>query len=133
MDWRKHSQKNLLSEIQKITGCGSCDLVSLAGGAKNLVDTENRDVILKNIEISQRLHSIQQVILVNHTDCGAYGLSGTIPKLVADLETAKHIVSEVFPKLSVKTVIVVISAKNEEWNIHCLQAKDALNLYKTQK
>src|SRR3989344_5369005 len=51
--------KNLLGDI---------DIVSVAGAVKN-----NADFLMKQIDISKRLHDIKEVILMNHTDCGAYG------------------------------------------------------------
>ncbi len=61
---------------------GDCDVVSLAGGVKDL------PAILQQIEISKKLHSITRVILINHTDCGAYGGSGAFASAV--LEQAHH-------------------------------------------
>lgn len=52
------------------------DVVSLAGSAKNIADPydgHDKDLVMRQIEISKKLHSISQVILLNHLDCGAYG------------------------------------------------------------
>lgn len=50
---------------------GNCDIISVAGAAKDIA--EGGDFVLKQIDISYRLHGMRQVILMNHTDCGAYG------------------------------------------------------------
>lgn len=64
----------------------SFDRVAIAGGVFDL------DYILKQIEISKRLHHIKKVILINHEDCGAYGEEGTHEKHIMDLEEAKRII-----------------------------------------
>ncbi len=96
----------------------NCDIVSLAGAAKNLVSPTNdadRELVLRQIEISKRLHHISEVILMNHTDCGAYGGRAAFPdrdvenkKHAEDLHAARKIVEEKFPGLAVKTYIAQI-------------------------
>lgn len=36
-------------------------------------DTPVRDWLTKNMEIAFSLHGVEKIILINHTDCGAYG------------------------------------------------------------
>ncbi|MAG11884.1 MAG: hypothetical protein CMI52_03705 [Parcubacteria group bacterium] len=52
---------------------GDCDIVGIAGAAKNFNGEKDEDVLMTQIEISSKLHEIKKVILMNHTDCGAYG------------------------------------------------------------
>lgn len=59
--------------IQQNIGQDNFDRVALAGGVKDF------DAILKQLEISKKLHHINKVVLLNHEDCGAYG-----PELAAD-------------------------------------------------
>lgn len=52
------------------------DPILVAGGAKNLASpaTENdRQFVLEQIRTSMRLHGTKDVILMLHSDCGAYG------------------------------------------------------------
>ncbi len=66
------------------------DDVGAAGAAKNLVDPyEHSDVefILRQIAIAKKLHDIQEVVIVNHRDCGAYG-KGTFANETE--ETERH-------------------------------------------
>ncbi len=52
------------------------DDVGAAGAAKNLVDpydASDVEFIFRQIEIAKKLHDIQEVVIVNHRDCGAYG------------------------------------------------------------
>lgn len=65
-----------LDAFIKEKGFEHCDVVRVAGGSKSLASPENeseRVFILKQIEISLRLHQAQRIILMNHSDCGAYG------------------------------------------------------------
>lgn len=73
------------------------DRVAFAGGIKGL------ETILGQIEISDRLHHIKKVILINHEDCGAYGAEGTPKKHAEDLKNAAAKVKEQFPNLEVET------------------------------
>lgn len=52
------------------------DPIKIAGGAKPLASPEresDREFILDQIHKSKRLHSTKRVILMVHSDCGAYG------------------------------------------------------------
>ncbi len=52
------------------------DLVRIAGGIKALASPDkesDREYVLKQIEISLKLHHTPRVVLMNHTDCGGYG------------------------------------------------------------
>jgi hypothetical protein len=52
------------------------DPIKVAGGAKCLASPDNecdRDFVLGQIRISMRLHATRRVILMLHSDCGAYG------------------------------------------------------------
>ena len=97
------------------------DLVSLAGAAKGLLENDRAgsEVILKQIDISQRLHGISEVYIIHHMDCGAYGghaafadLSAEHAKQAADLKAAQRIVSEKFTSLTVKKVLARIEERD---------------------
>src|SRR5215467_8551433 len=52
------------------------DPIRIAGGTKCLASPEqenDREFVLKQIRISMRLHETKTVILMLHSDCGAYG------------------------------------------------------------
>ena len=53
---------------------GDCDVVAVAGSSKAIVDGSDniRDFLLGQINTSCTLHNCQQVVLVHHSDCGAY-------------------------------------------------------------
>ena len=60
----------------KRTGVTYTDPIKVAGGARCLAmpeDDPDREFVLGQIRTSMRLHQTQRVILMIHSDCGAYG------------------------------------------------------------
>jgi carbonic anhydrase len=60
----------------KRIGVTNSDPIKVAGGAKCLASPEQeseRDFVLEQIRKSMRLHGTGRVILMVHSDCGAYG------------------------------------------------------------
>lgn len=88
------------------------DDVGLAGAAKCLVDPmqpHDPEVVLRQIELSKKLHGITDVYLINHLDCGAYGKIFSSPaeelaRHASDLAKAKAMV-EAKSGLTVHTLI----------------------------
>lgn len=73
------------------------DRVSIAGGVFDL------EYVLKQMEVSHRLHHIKKVVLINHEDCGAYGEMGTAEKHAEDLKNAAAKIKNQFPVLTVSS------------------------------
>jgi carbonic anhydrase len=71
------------------------DRISWAGGIKD------QEGILKQLEISHRLHHINQVVLINHEDCGAYGEEGSPERHTHDLKEIMEKVKELHPELNI--------------------------------
>ena len=88
------------------------DLIAMAGGIKNLVKPNNLtdvDLMFKQIDVSANLHSVKNVIIVNHEDCGAYGGKKAFENDAAeerthmeDMEKAKQMILEKYPNLEIK-------------------------------
>src|SRR3990167_6831918 len=72
------------------------DRVALAGGVFDFYS------ILRQVEISQRLHQTKKVILVNHQDCGAYGKEGTFKRHRDDLTEAERKLEALYPDIDVE-------------------------------
>lgn len=113
MDFRLgEAIKNWLNENHLLN---NCDIVSLAGATKGLAgDTGSKEteIILKQIEISASLHGINQIILMNHTDCGAYGGRDAFESTeveyhahVQDMEKARGVIAKKYPDLEIKLVL----------------------------
>ena len=65
-----------LTKYLKRLGILNTDPIKIAGGAKSLASPEHstdRDFVLEQIRKSVRLHGTKLVILMVHSDCGAYG------------------------------------------------------------
>ncbi|MDO8524101.1 MAG: hypothetical protein Q7R99_00550 [bacterium] len=77
MDFRL--KPSVLNELLEVIGCseGNFDLVSVAGSAKDLLSERQgeKEFLLKQIELSSKLHHICKVIVLLHDNCGAYGIA----------------------------------------------------------
>ena len=102
---------------------GEFDLIEIAGASKNLVspiEESDKETLLENIGISIKLHNSEQIILTNHTDCGAYGGSGKFSSRKEEedfhrneLLKAKIIINQKFPNLKVILLIIDRNTKEE--------------------
>lgn len=108
MDFRLgHGLKSWLEENELFED--GYDVISLAGASKGLVDEGDgvRNYFLKNISVSIDLHCAERIVLLHHSDCGAYGeyqfASAEEEKLrqIEDMRKAKGILQEKFPKAQV--------------------------------
>jgi hypothetical protein len=64
------------SKFLKRIGVVHSDPIKIAGGAKCMASPEHesdREFVLEQIRKSMRLHGTKRVILMLHSDCGAYG------------------------------------------------------------
>ncbi len=64
------------AKFLKRMGITSSDEIKIAGGAKSLASPQretDREFVLGQIQTSIRLHGTKRVILMLHSDCGAYG------------------------------------------------------------
>lgn len=107
-------QKTIKDYLDNQLLLGDCDILSVAGGVKDM------NFVLSQVKLSKSLHSIKKVVLVNHTDCGAYGGSSAFANAEAEkmhhaseLLKAKHEISRLFPDLTVETFLAVISTQGE--------------------
>ncbi|MFZ6036290.1 MAG: carbonic anhydrase [Patescibacteria group bacterium] len=98
------------------------DEVSLAGAAKGIADgdSEITDVILKQIKTAHDLHGIQDVFLMHHTDCGAYGGRAAFTSAneererhLADMHRAADVLREQYPDLTYHFVLARIDEHDQ--------------------
>lgn len=97
---------------------GTCDQVSIAGAIKAIAENPQgpeAQVLFKQIQLSKELHHIETVILMNHTDCGAYGgrkayttLAEEREKHIADMRAVREYILTRFSDLSIETVLADI-------------------------
>ncbi len=84
------------------------DRMAIAGGVFDF------DYVLKQLEISKRLHHIKKVVLINHEDCGAYGEAGTDEKHAEDLKNAASQIKQKYSDLEVQTYYLHLNGTFEE-------------------
>jgi hypothetical protein len=96
----------------KRVGVRFSDPIKIAGGAKCLASPEHdgeREFVLEQIRKSMRLHGTRRVILMVHSDCGAYGglaAFGNDPQAEArhhrdELHRAAAVVLKAIPEIQV--------------------------------
>jgi len=77
-DFRLHQRKDGRNYIaQFIKGLNmDCDLITRGGGIQDLVRPSQEGFaksVLRDSEVSAKLHNAHTIYLINHEDCGAYG------------------------------------------------------------
>ncbi len=119
MDFRLHeSLANFLTD-QKLVGDGA-DIIRVAGAIKSLAqpqEARDREFLVEMLKVSYDLHGVRQFYLINHADCGAYGLED-VPdseeELAVhrnDLRAARALVKELFPDVEVFACFMWLSGK----------------------
>jgi carbonic anhydrase len=121
MDFRFISAINEYLESKDLMN--HCDIVAAAGAAKNFASPEHeldREFLMRQIDIAKRLHGISEVIIINHTDCGAYGGKSAFAskdkewkKHSGELAVAAQMIKERYPSLAVQTLIADIENSGE--------------------
>lgn len=98
-------QKFIEDWLNSHLGKGKYDRVAWAGG---IFDSAG---VIKQVDISVRLHSIKKLILMNHEDCGAYGQAGTYEKHTYDLINIKKKICKIHTKLKIETYYIYLNGE----------------------
>jgi hypothetical protein len=90
---------------------GTYDLVSAAGAGRDFLSEKigERDFLFKQIQLSQKLHQIQEVVVLYHDNCGAYGIQDPAVEhdtQTQDLAKIKSLLNSDFPSLSFSAFII---------------------------
>lgn len=88
---------------------GNYDYLSIPGSIRNLLDSNTRDIVLKNFGISMRLHHVKRLIIIGHQDCSiGYGGSTNFSEpadeyktICADLKKARRLLRIRFSHLKI--------------------------------
>lgn len=111
--------------LEKEYGVDNYDIVSIAGSSKNIADNneEIKKYLLKQIEISYTLHHSKKVVLIHHSDCGAYKGSYQFEnekeekeKQIEDMKKSETIIKEKFPSMIVEKIWAQILENDIEFN-----------------
>lgn len=100
---------------------GAYDDVSVAGAVKSLADPydpADTEFLYRQIAIARKLHGVQDIILINHTDCGAYGGAGTFASVEEergrhhrDLLKAKEMIEHRWPDAKLMVILLLARRK----------------------
>lgn len=101
-------QKYIRKWLDENLGDKTYDYVGYAGSSKDL------KTVLKQLEISVKLHDIKQVILMHHEQCGAYGKSSTPENHAKDLLKARRAIKKLYPHLQVDLFYLLLDGKFEK-------------------
>jgi len=118
MDWRLHPM--LANKLPEILGVKKFDLAGIAGVGKNLLEAgECKECLMKQIGLSIKLHNTPKIVLVHHSDCGAYGGSfeGEFQKHAEDMNTAAEIIKASHPNVEVVSVFATLKGEGDNWDI----------------
>lgn len=88
-------QEAIINWLGEHVGHGNYNRVALAGGVKNW------PVIFDQIDLSVTVQKIEQVIVIHHEDCRAYGAAGTYERHCADMRQARSEILNKYPDLRV--------------------------------
>jgi carbonic anhydrase len=111
MDFRMQSKT--LEWLKENGYFGDCDVVSVAGSSKGIADDDQsvRNFLLNQIKISHDLHGAENIILIHHSDCGAYKGSYQFSspeeekqKQEEDMIKVENIAKESFPDMNIVKV-----------------------------
>lgn len=101
------------------------DVVRIAGVSLSLARPRQawqRDFVLGQLKTSHSLHQIREIYLVNHEDCGAYGLQ-CVPdseeereRHWRDLKVAKELVKRNIPGVEVLMYFLHLDGRAEQVN-----------------
>lgn len=111
MDFRL--SKETIRFLEENNLIGDSDIVSIAGSSKSLADgkDEIKNLLIKQIKTSKDLHGSEEVILIHHSDCGAYKATCCFTSLeeeknvqLEDMKKVEALIKESFPEMEVKKV-----------------------------
>lgn len=106
---------------------GESDLISVAGCSRDLVKPlkdSDKAALLRQIELSVKLHDPDKIVFLDHQDCGGYAQDGTIPqglKLVDDKKRhakygskVKTLIGALYPGKTVEVYFARLDGKVEK-------------------
>ncbi|HAN06038.1 MAG: hypothetical protein UU40_C0002G0037 [Candidatus Uhrbacteria bacterium GW2011_GWD2_41_121] len=98
------------------------DIIGVAGAVKDINDTE-QGFVETQIDLSVKLHAITTLMLMNHTDCGAYGGSDKFETKeeekefhIGELRKAQAKLKAKYPNLEI-VIMLGDTINNEQTNI----------------
>lgn len=94
---------------------GDCDMISVAGAGKDIVNNPD-GFVAAQVDLSSKLHAAKTVLLMHHTDCGAYGGHAAFENLeverahhFSEMSKAAEAIKAKHPDMEVKMVLANIA------------------------
>ena len=121
-DWRLHQRadgRNYVADFIKALGV-DCDLITRAGSAQDLVRPAiGFDAsIMRDAEVSAKLHNATRIHLINHQNCGAYGkfssLEEEFEQHKKDLILARKMLNHRFPGKQIRIYFAELTDKESD-------------------
>mgnify|MGYP003729592339 CR=1 FL=1 len=125
MDFR--FQKQIQKWLEKSGYLGVCDEIIVAGASRDLVkpiETFHKDALLRQIELSVKLHDPDEILIIDHQDCGGYAQDKTIPSGLSEEKDrrehikfaiqAKNLLSSKFPEKIIKNYYAKLDGSIEK-------------------
>ena len=119
MDFRLHDSLAKFLAEQELVEAGA-DIIRVAGAIKSIAQPQqsrDRDFLLEMLRVSYDLHGVRKFYLINHEDCGAYGLEDVpdseeeLATHRKDLKSARALVESLYPDVEVLTYFMWLSGK----------------------
>jgi len=96
---------------------GKSDIISIAGSSRDFitpVDENDGRYAWKQLDLSIKLHDPEEILIIDHQDCGGYAQDNTIPKGITEDEDKnlhhefmKKIVDKIKSVYPTKKVVLV--------------------------
>lgn len=111
---------------------GQYDLLSFPGAALNLVNQKGsilsmlwgwikKIIVLYWIQLAVKLHSIKEVIIINHRDCGAYGGSDAFKTKDSEFDQhhthlllAKKVIQKKLPGVKIRILFAELDHETQQ-------------------
>jgi hypothetical protein len=131
----------IFSFLEKAGLLGNCDYVSVPGSTRALTVTAvnplfswtgvkerilfrlYRFFMMYMLWVSVHLHHIEEVVLINHNDCGAYSgkkfnsLEEEYEFHIRELKIAEKIILRKYPKLRIKMMLAKLTVSSGQVNL----------------
>lgn len=101
-------QKSIYDFLNSGHYLGAADIISVAGSSRDFIrptTPTDGEYLWNQLAMSVKLHAPDELIIIDHQDCGGYAKDDTIPaNLQVEEDTAKHqaLLTELKPLISVK-------------------------------
>jgi hypothetical protein len=104
--------KETMNFIEDFLGIESYDFPKLPGSAKAINESKDGDISMMCVGVPCDLHGVEKIVIVNHSDCGAYGglkkFDGNQDEERIfhhqELRKAKGVISEKYPEKEILLV-----------------------------